>query len=163
MERVSTSEIVARTSLGESVDQRWVEWASDLLEAGHESKALGMLAGALPPFNQFEMRDLVLRVFVDLGLHLHETRASAVTALVDHLVRSIIASPRATLSALAEIADLYVSEGYPSALDSFYLLYHAAVDLRTDEVQWYWPDANRRNIDELISEQCRAWVAKRPA
>lgn len=163
MAALSTIEIVARTSLGESVDQRWVEWAIDALETGCDSKALAMLAGAMPPFNQFEMRDLVLRVFADLDLRLYASRPGAVLALVDQLVRSATDSPHARRLVLQEIAHLYVAEGYLSPVTPFYMLHSAAVDLQTTEVQWYWPDAHRGNIDELIREQFRSWLTERPA
>ena len=35
----------------------------------------------------------------------------------------------------------------------FYFLYFAKDDLIAADVQWYWDDANRDNIDQIIKER----------
>lgn len=46
---LSTLAIVAWRSLGRSIDQQWVDWAVSMLEKGHDSYHLRILAGEPPP------------------------------------------------------------------------------------------------------------------
>ncbi|NRS90814.1 hypothetical protein HNQ02_003761 [Flavobacterium sp. 7E] len=43
---------------------------------------------------------------------------------------------------------------------NFYLLYFAKDDLRDQEYQYYWNDANRENIDQIITEYFKNWKTK---
>ena len=44
----------------------------------------------------------------------------------------------------------------------FYLLHYALDDLRHEDVQWYWPDADKSNIHSIIDERSRRWLAEHP-
>jgi hypothetical protein len=62
--------------------------------------------------------------------------------------------------ALRMVADLCIELGYPRYLYDSYLLYFAQDDLRVSEIQWYWPDATRDNIEEIIREYATKWIQK---
>jgi len=42
----------------------------------------------------------------------------------------------------------------------FYNLYFAKDDLSVQEVQWYWENANRSNIDQVITNFFNDWLEK---
>jgi hypothetical protein len=64
----STKEILAWRALNRSVDESWVDWAVSMLQAGHDTLHLAILAGEAEPFNQFEMTAIVDKALAGLGL-----------------------------------------------------------------------------------------------
>ena len=64
----STAEILAMRFLGESVDQRFVDWAAAQLAQGLDSPHLRILAGAPPPFDDHELSEVLDRILDELQL-----------------------------------------------------------------------------------------------
>ena len=58
-----------------------------------------------------------------------------------------------------QVADLAIELGYPSDLEPFSSLHFAAEDLLQAEMQWYWPDATRENIDQIVREEAQRFVS----
>jgi len=50
-----------------------------------------------------------------------------------------------------------IEEGHAEVIYDFYLLHYAAVDLVTEDIQYYWPDAHRGNIEKVIQNYCIKW------
>lgn len=50
------------------MDDAWVQWAIDMLEAGYDMEHLRILAGATPPFNVWYTSALTDSVFNELGI-----------------------------------------------------------------------------------------------
>jgi len=159
---LSTAEVLALRTLGRSVDEKWVEWAVCTLVEGYDSPSLRILAGESRPFNQFEMAALVDRIFEELGLRQFGSQAEAAVVYASVRARHLLDGVVPVDVALAEISQMCTDLDYLSAIYDFYLLRFAREDLQTDEVQWYWPDGNRENIDELIKEYCRKWIGDHP-
>jgi hypothetical protein len=63
----STKEILAWRVLNRSVNESWIDWAVSMLQAGHDTLHLAILAGATEPFNQFEMIAIVDKALAELG------------------------------------------------------------------------------------------------
>lgn len=61
---------------------------------------------------------------------------------------------------MREIKDIYLKLNMESEYSDFHLLYYAKDDLIYSEHQWYWPEANRQNIDAIIREQFLAFTMK---
>ena len=155
---VSTAEVVALRSLRRSIDQPFVDWAIGMLTDGRDTPSLRVLAGESPPFNQFEIEALVDRVFEELGLALHSTPAEAARALATVRIKQATAGEDSRSNVLAELAQLHIELDYSPDLQDFYLLHFARSDLQEDDVQWYWPGADRDNIDAIVDERFASWL-----
>jgi len=153
----STTEILARRALNRSIDQRWVEWAVAMLEAGHDTAHLRMLAGALPPFNQFEMTRLADKALAELGLDWSNTEALAKDYAAE-LLEDMLQGARSSDQVLDILFDMCTELDSPDFLSDFSLLYHAKSELRSAKVQWYWPGADRSNMEEAIREYAMRWL-----
>jgi len=153
----STKEILAWRALNRSVDESWVDWAVSMLETGHDMLHLAILAGATEPFNQFEMIAIVDKTLAELGCDWSD-RERVFRDYVADLLHRMLARQITSRDVLRGLMELCVDLGYPSDLYKFYLLYFAQDDLCMSEVQWYWPDATRENIEEIIRQYATWWL-----
>jgi hypothetical protein len=153
----STPEILAWRALNRSVDESWVDWAVSMLQAGHDTLHLAILAGMTEPFNQFEMIAIVDKALAELGYDWSDTEIVLRHYVADVLQR-MLAGQITSRDALRGLMELCVELGYPADLYKFYLLYFAQDDLRMSEVQWYWPDATREDIEEVIRQYATQWL-----
>ena len=60
----------------------------------------------------------------------------------------------------ARVANLAIELGYPSDLQPFFNLHFAAEDLHQSAMQWYWHGATRDNIDEIMKQEARSFLAR---
>jgi hypothetical protein len=58
----STYRILKAAALNEDIEESWIDWALEMMEAGYESDNLHMLAGMMQPFDQFELQKLTKKV-----------------------------------------------------------------------------------------------------
>jgi hypothetical protein len=155
----STKEILAWRALNRSVNEAWVDWAVSMLEAGHDTWHLAILAGATEPFNQFEMIAIVDKALAELGCDWSDKEA-VIRDYVTELLQQMVAHQIMSRNALRILADMCIEMDYPRDLLDFYLLYFAQDDLRTSQVQWHWLHATRDNIEEVIREHATQWILK---
>lgn len=153
-----TVELLAMRKLGKSVDERWVAWAVSMLVEGQDTPALRILAGEAPPFNQFEMADLVDRVFRELGLEAFDSPHSAAVGYASVLARGVLDGKISVQFAVFELSEVYVELDFLDDLQDFYRLRHARDDLQESDIQYYWTNATRETIDEVIRDYCREWL-----
>jgi hypothetical protein len=158
----TTNEVLARRALGRSIDQRFVDWAIGLLEAGADTPHLQVLAGSTPPFNYFEMRQIFDVVVHELGLQVPAEALSAVRLYASERVGAVLTGAAAASELLAELHDYCIDLDYPRDLYNFYLPHNAWMDLQTQTVQWYWPGADRKNIASVVEDYFRVWLESSP-
>lgn len=152
----STAEILAYKALNRNVDEKWIQWAVDMLVAGFETDNLIILAGEYAPFNQFELIELTDKVFNELQLDYSDrdkTIDKYVYFLIDESLNERIL-PFKVVSILYKICLELECIDY---LYDFYLLYCAKEDLVYQEYQYYWDDADRNTIDSIIMEYFKKW------
>jgi hypothetical protein len=159
---MTTSEVLLYRALDLPVDKNWVDWALTMLEAGHDTPHLRILAGELPPFNQFELLPIVDRTLEELGLD-WSNRKIALENFTAELLERMLRKEIASSDALAILNDMYLEFMHLEFNDEglvrdFYLLYWAQGDLLHADTQYYWPDTDRSNIEERIREQARSWI-----
>ncbi|GAO43343.1 hypothetical protein [Flavihumibacter petaseus] len=157
MKVLSTYKILKAKAFNENIDETWVDWALEMMEAGYQSDNLYILAGKTKPFNQFELHELTRNVLEDLGF----TYADKDTVLKNYVYYLIISSvdhPETYCKTLRELKNICQDLDLESAYMDFYLLYYAKDDLIVDEVQWYWDGANRQNIDQIIKDHFKKWM-----
>jgi hypothetical protein len=157
MKVLSTYKILKSKAFNENIDESWIDWAIEMMEAGYESQNLHMLAGQTKPYNQFELQDLTSKVLQDLNLD-YSNEESVTKNYVYYLISNSVNHPETYTKTLREIKDIY--EGFdlhPEYQDFCFLLY-AKDDLAVDTVQWYWEGATRENIDQIIKERFEKWM-----
>lgn len=157
----STYEIIAWKFFNRSVDEKWAEWAVEMMMAGFETESLPMLALLERPYNQFELKELTDRILDELGLS-NQSKDTVVYNYASYLVCLGIGGERDISSVLSSLKAMYYALDSDSDLLNFYLLSYAKEDLAFSEVQYYWDGADRSNIDEVIVNEFREWLKKYP-
>lgn len=128
-----------------------------MLERGHETHYLLRLAAMIPPYNHFEIADLRDRSLRELGIA-EMGPFEAVLSYARELLRAALADQGNIADAFADVAQLYIGNGYQKELADFYLLYNAYDDLKSQEVQWYWEGATIENINALMRDRAQQFV-----
>ncbi len=156
---VATIEILMRRHLQRACGQECVDWAIGMLERSVESRSLLLLAGLTPPLNHFEicaLRDRALEEIRPPELSV----ADPVMAYVAEIVAPAMWDPGALRDVFERVTRLAIELGYPDDLQPFYNLHYAAEDLLHEDVQRYWPAANRENIDRIMRQEAERFVAR---
>lgn len=156
----TTTEIVALHVLGRRTDQFAVDWAVDLLVRGYDTPALRQLAGESEPFLYNEIATLLRRVFRQLDFELPDDRRVAIWLLISAQIRLVSEGEIPSDEVLLEISNCYDELGRPESLHDLYMLAIAMWELEYDEYSPFWPEATRENIDQIVIDQCRAWLAE---
>ncbi len=154
---ISTYRVLMKKSFNEDIDESWVEWALEMMEAGCESDNLYILAGITKPYNQFELQDLTDKVLADLNLETSD-KFLTIRNYVYYILSTTINEPSKYLETLKEIKDICIGLDMEKEYMDFYLLYFAKDDLNESENQWYWDGADRNNIDEIIKEKIQNYI-----
>ena len=156
---LSTCKILMDKSLNKDIDESWIDWALEMMEAGFESNNLYILAGITKPYNQFELQELTSKVLTDLKLDFSD-REKVVKDYVYFLISSSINNVGSYLKTLRELKDIYLDLGMDDDYADFSLLYWAKDDLTETENQYYWDGADSENIDQIITEYFNSWKLK---
>lgn len=147
-----TYKILKEKAYNSDINESWIDWAIEMIEAGYESINLYELAGTTRPYNQFELQDLTTRIFKDFNLDFSD-KTETLKNYVYFLITSNIDKPEKYNKVLRELRDIYYELDMDSEYQDLALLYWAKDDLLYDNYQDYWDGANRENIDGIIKEQ----------
>lgn len=149
---LSTYKILKEKAFNSDIDESWVDWAIEMMEAGYEADSLYQLAGTLKPYNQFELQALTTLVLKDLQLD-YSDKKKVLKNYVYFLVTSNLNTPENYYKVLREFRDIYYELDMDSEFQDLALLYWAKDDLLYSDYQHYWEGANRENIDSIIKKQ----------
>jgi hypothetical protein len=154
---ITTTRILADKALQKTCGQNCVDWAISMLELGYDGHYLTMLAGITPPFNHFELSDFRDRALRELKIP--ETNPNdSVTAYTAEILNSLLQNKTEISVSLAKIKEMCVKSDYQKNIYDFYLLYFAYTDLQESEMQWYWPNADRKNIVDIILQRAKDFL-----
>ena len=156
---LSTFKILKEKAFDSDINESWIDWAIEMMEAGYESINLYELAGTTRPYNQFELKELTNQVFKDLNLD-YSNKTRTLKNYVYFLLTSNIDKPENYNKVLREFRDIYYELDADTEYQDLALLYWAKDDLIYSEVQHYWDGADRTNIDLIISETFRQYIVK---
>lgn len=156
-EVLSTYRVLMKKAFNEDIDESWVEWALEMMEAGYESDNLYILAGITKPYNQFELQELTDKVLADLNLETSD-KSLTIRNYVYYILSKTINEPSKYLETLKEVKDICIELDMDKEYMDFYLLYFAKDDLNELENQWYWDGADRNNIDKIIKEKFQEYI-----
>lgn len=153
----STYEILAWRTLDRGIDDKWVDWAIEMLSSGFETEHLIILAGELKPYNQFYLKELTSKVFKELGLDTSDDDVIMENYIL-YLVGEAQSGRRDAFSVLDILKNIYFQRDCQASLIDFSLLFWAWEDLQHAEVQFYWPGADRGNISSVSSHFFEDWL-----
>jgi hypothetical protein len=157
--RVTTAEIVAGRALEEECGQECVEWAVTMLIEGRDTPHLRVLAGMLPPHNHFQLADLRDKALSELG-EPSLSRDRAIVVYARERLHAALADDLDLPTEIETVAQLCIAGNYLNDLFDFYLLWNAHDDLKTSELQWYWPGADRSNILEIMKRRAEEFIRR---
>ena len=147
----STSEILAFKFLNRNVNNVRVNWAIEMLMAGFDSENLLYLAGENEHTNQFELQKIANKALDELNLK-YSDRETVIANYVCYLLDEAITGKRSYELVLTILKNLCSELNYESSLYDFYSLYYAQDDLKYSTHQWYWENADRDNINQIIKD-----------
>jgi hypothetical protein len=155
----STYEIIAWKYLNRSVDEKWSQWAVDMMSEGYETEYLIELAGILKPYDQLELKHLMDKVFQELNLD-YSVKEKVINDYITYLGNQVLNGERDLLKSLRILEKIYIELDFDESIYDFNALCCAKEDLEYSEVQWYWEGANRSNIDQICLDYFRNWINK---
>lgn len=155
----TTREILAYRRLGRTVDQRWIDWAIELLVRGHDTPTLRVMASERPPFHAFELWAITDKVVSELGLRPFSDKAAAARALTGVRVSQMLRREVSHADGLAELHQLHIEHDL-TELSDFSMLRYALDDLQHGDFSYYWPTADRMTIYGCIDDYCNEWLAQ---
>ena len=153
----STYIILKMKAFNEDIDESWIDWAVDMIEAGYESDNLYMLAGYTRPYNQFELQELAEKVLQDMNLD-YADKEAAIRNYARFIIQNAIGVPITYFSTLEELKDIYYKIDTAYEYQDFMKLYYAKEERLASPDQWYWNDATRENIDGIIRERFQQFL-----
>lgn len=157
----STYKIVTWKCLNRSVDEKWSDWAVEMMSKGFETEHLIELAGISKPYNQFELKELTDKVFEELNLD-YKNQDKIIVDYASFLLKQGLKNKKRTLSILTELKNLCIELDYETKLYDFYSLFFAMDDLTYSENQCYWNGADRNNIDQICTDYFNSWLKENP-
>ncbi len=151
-----TYKVVAYQEFTDTDPNEYVEWALEMIELGHESDSLFILAGLSQPVNYFEAVRYLRYAIEELGLQVKMGKA-AIISCGYYYVKNLTYNEKLR-SNLKALADLFMDWDSDNVVYDFYLLYWAWDDLDYSDTQHYWDGATRENIEQLVIDRAKQWV-----
>ncbi len=152
-----TYKVVAYSDLTTVNGDDSVDWAIEMLQLGHETPSLLILAGLTKPTNQFEVRDYLKRALDELELD-EKTGDDATLSYCSYYILKISRGEEVKRN-LAAVYEFCRASDYEKNIFDFYLLHWAWDDLdHGEEYNHYWPDANRYSIKQIVIDVAKKWI-----
>lgn len=137
-----------------------IDWAIEMMELGHESPTLYMLASVNKPSNYFEIINYVIETVKELGLEIKNGN-DAILSYCSYFLIQITKEKqvRTNLSALYQFCQ---RREYKDLVFDFYLLNWAWDDLNHEENvnNHYWEGASKANIEQIVVKEAKRWIEK---
>ena len=153
----STIEIKLNYFLHRPKLSRNVDWAVSMLEQGHDSQHLRILAGEIEPHNRHEIIRFTKAAFNELGFEL-VTGPEILVEYTGEVVADYIRGDISTGLLLDKLCSICIEAGYESQLYDFYSLYFAYEQVKSGYSDTYW---GCKDYPELKSEVIRVayeWI-----
>lgn len=166
----STYHILKEKALNRPINESWVSWACEMIEAGFESMNLYELAGIIRPYDQLELIRLTDEIFKEFNID-NSNPEQAIRNYIYYIIKNNIINTNEHLNTLHNIQDLYSSPYHPRELnfshelyhtiDNFHTLYLAKCDFINDpETEHGWYDWDIHNIDKAIKQEFEKYISE---
>lgn len=154
-----TYKMVAYSDLKSVNGDECIDWAIEMLQLGHETPSLLILAGLSKPTNEFEVRDYLKSALRELNLD-EKTGDAATLSYCGYYIAKIAAGHEVKQS-LGIIYEVCLAKNYEKALFDFSLLHWAWGDLDYgNDHQHYWPNAYKNNIEQIAIQTAKEWISQ---
>jgi len=153
-----TYKIVALTEIEPFDTNECIDWAIEMMELGHESPTLFMLASFSKPTSYFEIIDYVRNTIKELGLEM-KNGDDAVISYVSYSVQQIIKKEKIRKN-LTDLYKFCLRRDFDNLVYNFYLLYWAwdQLDYEDDNNNHYWEGVTRDNIEQIVVNEAIKWI-----
>jgi len=155
-----TYKIVAFAEIQDVDTNESIDWAIEMIELGHESPALFMLAAFIKPTNYFEVIEYVKDTIQELELEM-KSGDDATLSYTSFYVQ-LIANKVNIRENLTELYKFCQSRDYECLVYDFYLLYWAwdDIDFEDNDYNHYWAEAKTNNIEQIVVGEAKKWIKK---
>jgi len=138
-------------SVSRGLSSDYVDWATAMLEHGHDSKNLRMLAG-LESDNTFEAREHFLQAMRELGLSEPDPH-TAMRAYACELAQQLASGTLDPTAGVRHLYDMCVTESYRRDFMIWYELDDALADIAAGNHPWTYPALTPENQSKVIREE----------
>ncbi|WP_395074898.1 hypothetical protein [Flavobacterium sp.] len=132
------------------------EWTTELINLGHKSDAIYMLASFSKPIVFYEIESYLKSVFRELNLKEND-KIQAQKSYINYHLNEIV-NLKNIRSNLREIADLYYDCNSDLEITDFYLLYLAWDELEEIGVNYYYENVDLKTIEATVIEKAKSWL-----
>lgn len=153
-----TYKIAAFPAIQQIEPNESIDWATEMIELGYESRTLYMLASVNKPANYFEVIEHVKNAVEELGLKLRDGD-DAILSYASYYVHQIARGEKIREN-LTELYKFCQKRDYEELVYDFYLLHWAWDDLDYEENNHYWEGARRNNIEQIVVNEAKNWIEK---
>lgn len=156
-----TYEVIFLKHIEAPVDEKWKDWAYQMILNDFETEHLLELASIQKPYNQFELSELTTKVFEELEL---DTKNREVIAhnFIRFILREILIQESVNIwERFKVLFDISYDFDEFEILEDIRNLVWAKQDLDYDPsypYQHYWEGATIENIDELARSHINKWL-----
>ncbi|RMB63218.1 hypothetical protein EAX61_02155 [Dokdonia sinensis] len=137
MKLVSTTYKVIALRYFEIAEHKvYSDWATEMLIAGFDSENLGRLAGVEKTFNEDALSELVRKVLSEFKVELDD-ESLAIQCFIRLRIQQLLDNMIELETGLFSFNKACLKTDYDEELMPFYLLYHAYISLKEEEIQFY--------------------------
>jgi len=155
-----TYKIVALPNVLELRPEEFVEWAIEMIQLGHDTPNLLILAGFDEKTPYFEIKPYLEAAIHELGLQMKQGEVSLLCHSY-YFAREISHGKRVRLN-LSRLYELCTQVEHKDFLNDFYLLDCAwdQIDYDAAGYNHYWERVNKQNIEQVVIQVAKDWIAK---
>jgi hypothetical protein len=136
-----------------------IDWAYEMLVLGHYAENLLILAGISKPTHYFEVKEYLKKALNELNIKALEKEA-AILSYSTYYIKKIANSENIEQNLKIIHSFCQENEDNENIFD-FSLLNWAWDDFKYgEEYTHYWENANRHNINQIIIDTSKKWLAK---
>lgn len=157
----NTPEILAMTAFDVELDQRWMDWANKMIEAGFINENMKNFAGHVPSKENHKILKEQMEALI-CEFNLNIDKDDVLTNYIGFLLYENRLGNRMVLDVIESLNNLYLASGIPE-LQHFSHLYKAKVELDRTGEQIFWTKEvlSQDNVDSYIINYLLAFYEKR--
>lgn len=157
----NTPEILAMTAFDVEIDQRWMDWANKMIEAGFINENMKNFAGHVPSKENHKILKEQMEALI-CEFNLNIDKDDVLTNYIGFLLYENRLGNRTVLDVIESLNSLYLASGIPE-LQHFSRLYKAKVELDRTGEQIFWTKEvlSQDNVDSYIINYLSAFYEKR--
>ena len=156
--RISTEAIWGLRAMRKCRAEHYADWAITMLEAGHDSKHLRVLAGIESKSSVFEAEEYFQQTAAELGLE-EPSNESAMKAYCIYVAEQIVERKVAARDGVTMLFLVCMDADYPKNLMIWFHPHDACEDLRYGYEPYSYPGLTKMNLEETVIKEAMDFVA----